>query len=169
MIIINYSSDSERKRLEYALEKAGGGVQVRRPGGSILIVRGGEEEVGGLLSEILSRIPEERVEVYKLVDHGLRLPAKRLEGVVESPRGAGELWGILDYIMVRLRGVLVSSLGNSKKYRVSGRGGSAEVVFDVEDRGGVRMVRFRVEGFGAYPEELFRRLERELSYLEVGR
>ena len=165
LIVVRYGSEAERKRLEYLLDKWRGSLRVSRPSGAVLFVDAGAEQVSAFLEELYSRIPRERIVVYRLEEAGLRLEPFVLEGAVRVGVGVEEAWGIVGLVFARLRGVLLSEVAGERVYSVSGKGGVCRVKVSVVPSGSGSLLRFVVEGYGEVVARVYDRLLRELSYV----
>jgi hypothetical protein len=64
MIISRYTSDSERKRIEYIFEKFKDISKISKPEGMVNFVD--SEDLDDILRELYSRIPKENIEIYKI-------------------------------------------------------------------------------------------------------
>lgn len=165
MLVVRYTSEAERKRFEYLLDKWEQSLRIEKPSGSILIVSESPDKVLRFLEELYSKIPRERVDVYKIVEPDFYLEPLVLEGVVESSMSAGEAWGAIGLVFARLKGVLVSETRGERVYKVSVKKGTVTVRVIVEpgDRGS--RIRFIVEGYGEVVPHIYNKLVREFSYL----
>ena len=167
MLIARYEGEAERKRLEYVLDRFKNRVTAEKPSGAVWIIDGEPSVVRELLEEVLSRIPGERVRVYRLGDPGVVVEEKRGVLEVHTDLPPGEAWGAVGLALARLRGSLVSEVGGERVYTVRPRGGYARVRVRVLPGGGGSRVRLVVEGYGSGFQRLLQSLEEELGLLGV--
>jgi len=167
------SGDADRKRLEYVLEKWSGvkGFSIRKLCAGVLLVDGGPDEMLRFADDILSRFSREAVRVWSLGEPDFAVQPLVLERSFRVAEGFGDVWGVVSFVMSKFKGVLVSesASGLSRVYRVRSKYGVATVRFDVLKLGdGSRVLRVRVEGYGAAAPHVFERLVKEISYIEGG-
>ena len=171
-MIVEVSGDADRKRLEYLVERySSAGLAVRKLCGGVLLVDGSGDVVRGFVDEALARFGRGRVSVWALSPPGFEVRPSRFERVFKVAEGFGDVWGVVDFVMTKLRGSLVSETGGgaSRVYRVRSRYGVVDVRFDLlPGPGGSRALRVAVEGFGSAVSRVFERLVSELSYIEGG-
>lgn len=165
MLLVKYASDAERKRLEYLLEKWRGTLRFEKPSGAVLLIDARTEQLMKFVEELYSRIPRERVSLYRLEEAEFQLEPLTLEGVVRSGMGVNELWGAVNLVLAKLRGVLVSETRGEKVYVISSRKGVCKVRVSIAPRNGESLLRFAVEGFGEAVVHIYDRLAQELSYI----
>ncbi len=165
LLLVRYRSEAERKRLEYLIEKWESNVRIERPGGAILIIDDGIDNVLKFLEELYSKIPRDEVSIYKLSEPDLHISPLTLEADVRTAMDANEVWGAIGLITAKLRAVLISETSNSRVYQVSTKGGSCRVRFTVSPLGNGSLITFTVEGFGAVVSNVFDRLVKELSLI----
>ncbi len=165
LLLVRYRSEAERKRLEYLIEKWEGNVRIKRPGGAVLIIDGGVDNILKFLEELYSKIPRDEVSIYKLAEPDLHISPLSLEADVRTLMDVNEVWGAIGLITAKLRAILISETSNSRIYQVSTKGGSCRVRFIVSPLGSGSLVTFIVEGFGAVVSNVFSRLVKEFSLI----
>ena len=165
MLITRYSVESERKRLEYLLEKWEGKLKIKRPSGSIVIVDGDATTMLGFLEELYSKIPKEHVEIYKLSEPEFHLEPLVLEGAVETSKKVNEVWSIVDFVMTRYHGILISEITNQRVYKVKTRKGECQVRFSIFEGDSLVVLEFSIEGYGEVVPYVYKRLLSDFSYL----
>ena len=165
LIVARYDTESERKRLEYLLEKWEDKLKVKKPSGSIIMVDGDTDVLLSFLEELYSKVPREHIEVYKLSEPEFHLEPLVLEGMVESTKGVNEIWSVIDFIMARYHGVLVSEITNQKVYKVRTRKGECSIKLSLFKKNSSVTLKFSVEGYGEVVPYIYERLVTDFSYL----
>jgi len=164
LVEIRYSSDAERKRAEYVLDRYSGRINIRKARGSVLFVSGEEGSVESMLRELYARLGPDKVRVYRVIEEEGPEP---LRATIEARlrfSNTDEAWGAISAVMARLRGVLAGEIGGGREYRIHGRGGMVTVRALLRDGSGVR-ARFILEGFGPNVFRVRDQLLEELSYI----
>ncbi|MEB3759403.1 MAG: hypothetical protein GSR81_00965 [Desulfurococcales archaeon] len=165
MLIVKYTDEAERKRLEYVVDRYKDKVKAVRPSGTVLLLEGDREMVSRLVEELYSRLPREKISIYRLAEPDVEVEEKRstIEAYTSLPER--EVWGAIGLIMARLRGGLVSETRGVREYVVRPRGGYARVRISVYPRGGGSIIRVFVEGFDPAHGRVVSSLVEELGLL----
>ena len=173
LVVVELGGDTDRKRLEYVLEKWSGveELSIRKLCAGVLLVDGGPAEMLKFVDDLLSKFSREVVRVWSLSEPDFVVQPLVFERSFRVAEGFEDVWGVVSFVMSKFKGVLVSesALGLSRVYRVRSRYGVATVRFDLfklDD--GSRVLRVRVEGYGAATPHVFDRLIKEISYIESG-
>ena len=169
LLVVELSGDADRKRLDYLLEKWKDVAVFRRLCSGVYLVDADTGVMVKFLDDLYSRFSKDVVSIYRLGEPEFVVQPLVLEKVFRVSGGIRDVWGVVDFVMARFKGVLVSDLGSSRVYRVRSRYGVVDLRFVVEESNGDRFLRVFVEGFGEAVPHVFDRISRELSYLEGGR
>ena len=148
LLIVKYSSEAERKRLEYLLEQYEGKMHLRRPSGSIIMVEGDETNIKNFLEELYSKIPREEVEIYKIMEPDLDIEAKSVMIELNTTMSNEEALGAVGMALASMRGILVSEAGGERTYILSLKGGRVRVKVRTASRGSNTLVLIELEGYG---------------------
>jgi len=162
--------DADRKRLEYVLDRWSASVRVRKLCAGTLIVEAGPDTMLRFVDDLLSRFDRGAISIWSLTEPDFTLNPLTLERRFRVPEEFRDVWGVVNFVMSKFRGALVSEslTGASRVYRVRSKYGVATVRFDLTEAGGRRTLTLRVEGFGKAVPHVFNRLVREISYIEGG-
>lgn len=165
LLVVRYASDVERKRLEYLLNRFQARVRGERVHGSVVMLEGDMGDIESLIRELYARIPRDRVEVYRVERFDVDVEPFRREGRVVTGMTPEAVWGVVEFLVRKLRGVPVGGSGASKKYRLYVKGGVVDVTFTVRPREGGSLVEYVVEGYDGHVDSVYGELERELGFL----
>ena len=161
LVVVEISSDADRKRLDYIVGKWSGRLSIEKLCQGVLLVDGDSGGVAEFAREVYSRFPESSVKVYKLGEPDFKLEPESRECVLRVSLSDSEVWGAIDLLMARMRGLLSYKLGSTREYVVRSRYGVVKARFTVS-RG---VVRVEVEGYGNAPGRVLGRVCRELELL----
>ncbi len=148
LLIVKYSSEAERKRLEYLLEQYEGKMYLRKPSGSIIMIEGDEDNIKNFLEELYSKIPREEVEIYKIMEPDIDIEAKSVIIELHTTMGKEEALGAIGMALASMRGILVSEAGGERTYILSLKGGRVNVKVRTVERGPHTLVLIELEGYG---------------------
>jgi len=166
LLVVRYASDVERKRLEYLLNRYQARVRGERVHGSVVMLEGDQGDIESLIRELYARIPRDRVEVYRVERLEVDVEPMRRTGRVSTGMPPEAVWGVVEFLVRKLRGVPVSTTDSSRKYRLYVKGGVVDVTFTVAPKsGGGSVVEFTVEGYDRHVDSVYSELERELGFL----
>jgi hypothetical protein len=175
LLILNYESDAERKRIDYAIERWDERVKIWKPKGMILMLEGSSDELNEFLEDILSRLefkpedsPKRKVKVYEV--HRLRAEVeKKAERLFyETSIDAETAKRFINYLMAKVNAVYEYSDGFSKVYAAYTKKGHAKIVLRIEEKE-LTIIEILIEGYGEVAEFLAAKLKNELdSFLGGG-
>ena len=165
-MVVRYAGDIERKRLEYLLKRYMGRIRSQKLHGTAFFLEGDPDELEKFMREIYARIPPERVEAYRVERFRVEIEPNRVTGRLETSLDEPAVWGVVEFLAKKMRGVLVSDVRGVRRYRFYTKGGVVDVLFSVSPRrGGGTVLTFTVEGYDEHVESVYRELEREFRYL----
>lgn len=166
LITAKYTSDSERKRIEYAFEKWREQLQISRPEGIVVFANG--EEVDELTLELYSRVDKKNVSLYRIEKVELDVTRGEREIKIKVKEGIASLERLLSFIMARQKAILKMELAEPRQkiYEVVTKKGKAEVAVSLMESESGTNLRVRITGYGEVVDLLHRKLSDELSLLE---
>jgi hypothetical protein len=144
LITINYSSDAERKRVEYIFNKyESEDGDIDRITGVSRIIQ--DDDVEKLLSELYLRAPPEKIKVYKLTEITTKTASEsnkiesRLSGQKES------IESFIGYLLAQRKAVFKRKMGNLKLYTSTTRKGYAEIIVGISQKDGEVLVQIEIQ------------------------
>jgi hypothetical protein len=166
LITAKYTSDSERKRIEYALEKWRDRMKITKPEGLVAIVDDGE--IDELVVELYSRTEKDNVSIYRIQEAHFDVAEAEKEIRIRLNENRETAEKLLDFIMARQKAVLKSRMAGAKRkiYEVITRKGKAEISLSIiPDQDGIDAV-CRISGYGETVDFLYGKLVEEFKLLE---
>ena len=161
LIVAKYTSDSERKRIDYAIERWKAIADVEKPDGTPILFKG--KNVKDFVEDLYSRLSKENVSVYSL--NNVSFEIEKEEVSIETTLN-GDLEVIrkfLGFIMAKQKGVLITETEFERIYEVSTRKGKADVSINLTDDG---RVRIRISGYGDATGLIREKIESEIRYFK---
>jgi hypothetical protein len=163
LLILDYQSDAERKRIDYILDKWSSKEKstVTKPKGMVLLFEG--EDVSEFLEELYSRINPDSspVKTFKISEssHEVEKKVRRLE--YTSTRTADVIDTFVNYLIAKLNGAFEYSNGPVRVFNTQTRKGKAriEIMTDVQEK--VRYI-ITVEGYGDAVDYIAGRIDDEM-------
>ena len=166
LITAKYSSDSERKRIEYALEKWRERLQISRPEGIVVLADG--KDIDDLALELFSKVDKKNVSLYRVEKMELDVARGEKEIRAKVKEKVASLERLLSFIMARQKAILKMELAEPRQriYEVITKKGKAEVTVALLESESGTNLRVRISGYGEVVDLLHRKLTDELSLLE---
>ena len=167
LITAKYRDDSERKRIEYALEKWKRSMNITKPEGIIAIVAG--DDVNELIVELLSRTQKDNVALYRIEKVHLDVAEEEKEIKLKLNEKIETAEKLLDFIMARQKAILKFQLAepHQKIYEVLTRKGKAEISISLHGGTNGIDVVLKISGYGEAVDFLHGKLAEELKLLEA--
>lgn len=172
LLILSYESDAERKRIDYAIERWRDRINIRKPRGAVIILKGSENEFNEFVEDLFSRLefgdksPESKVEVYLLEKHRPEVEKKVRRLSYESTENSEAIRRFLNYLLAKLNASYEYSSGTSKVYTAYTKKGQARIDVRIEERE-VTRIAILIEGYGEAVEFLASKLDYEIkTFLE---
>ncbi|MCD6301639.1 MAG: hypothetical protein J7L82_06175 [Staphylothermus sp.] len=174
IVIVDIGSDADRKRLDYLVEKYNevyGGDKIRKICSGVLLVDLDAAKMIKFTEDIYSRFSKDRVKIWLLREPNFEVQPLELEKVFRIKREYGDIWVLVDFVMNKYHGVLVSETmrGDARTYRVKTRYGNVDVRFEKllspnENSGSI--LKVKVSGYGYGVSYFFNKIVEEFSPLE---
>ena len=153
LFCVDYQNEAERKRVEYLFKNWESG-QIEAPKGLVRIAEGVNRE--SLHEELVTKVEDKRVEVYKLESTSMDLEEESLTVEQEINKSKDTVEGFLDYILSKKGAVLKEPSQNN--YEIYTKKGRAEIRPKVTDNGDSVTIRLLIKGYPPAPsflEEFF--------------
>ena len=166
LITAKYTSDSERKRIEYALEKWKDRMKIMKPEGVAAIVNDGD--IKELLVELYSRTERDNVALYHIEEARIDVAEVEKEIRLKLDENRETAEKLLDFIMARQKAILKLELSEPRQkiYEVYTKKGKAEISMSLRGGNAGVDVVFRISGYGEAVAFIHDKLVEELKLLE---
>jgi len=167
LIIAKYSSDPERKRIEYVFDKWREKLRIAKPEGIIAVV--GSEEIEELVEELYSKTSRINISLYRVEEQALDIAKGESDISLHLNEKKEAVDKIVGFVMAKQKAVLKRETKDpfmEKVYDVITKKGKAEVSVSLRSEGQGASLRIKITGYGDVVEFLRGRLGEELRYLE---
>lgn len=166
LVIAKYSSDPERKRIEYILDKWKENLKITKPEGIISIIDG--EELEEFVEELYSKTSRSNISVYRVEKEAVDIQKGQSEIRLKIDEKKETIEKLVGFVMAKQKAILKRETREpfERIYEVSTKKGKAEVSVAIRDGGPGVELRMRITGYGEVVDFLNSRLSEELSYLE---
>ncbi|NPA62102.1 MAG: hypothetical protein GXN95_00930 [Methanococci archaeon] len=171
IIFLNYSSELEKKRVNYYLNKWRGEIKIEEPKMAFLVdidEKKIDVFIKGLLSKISHSDAEARLKsrIFK-VDREVKYDSDtESTSVYEFPITEEEAEKMINLIMARLKGVLYDVEKGILRYKVNTKKGFALVEAHIRQKDKkYSIIWFRIVGFGEVVEFVKEKIEKEIELM----
>lgn len=167
LITAKYTSDSERKRIEYALEKWRDRINIAKPEGLVAIVD--DTEIQELVTDLYSRTNPRGIEIYRLQKTDFDIAEVEQQTTVVTKENQETAGKLMEFIMARQKAVLKTRYPGTNRnvYEVISRKGKAECAVEIIKSGVGSKIIVTTTGYGDTVDFLHARISEEIKLLEA--
>ncbi len=158
MVLINYTSESERKKVEYIVSKWKDGTD--KPEGYMFMVS--DVHYDDLIKELTYKIEPERIRIYSLSEVDLEPELKTYSFTIKINKEEREIQSFLSYLVSRRKGILTDAYGKTGHYSFSTRKGNVKVTVSLSSKAPVE-ITILLEGAPEAAEMLREEFKENLS------
>ncbi|MDD3043320.1 MAG: hypothetical protein PHW56_10350 [Methanosarcinaceae archaeon] len=129
LFTIDYSSDAERKRIDYTVERWSARAEVRKPKGAVLLFKGPESDVDEFIDDLFSRLDIEagKVGIYRAEPYEPAVEKQKRELAYESSERFEAVQSFLNYLMSKFGASFEYSTENASHYTAYTKKGQASI------------------------------------------
>ncbi len=164
LLILDYKTDAERKRIDYTIDKWGGknNVSVSKPKGVVVLYEG--DNLPEFLEDVYSRIESGATppKIYSLEKNETQIKKKVRRLEFRTSRSVEIVENFLNYLFAKQSATFEFSDGKRKVYSARTRKGQVQIVVYIEGDAEVNFV-ISVEGYGEVVDFVAGRLDEEMK------
>lgn len=169
LIIAKYSTEAERKRIEYAMERWEQVMKLGRPDGVPIIIEEIEDEnkkVKELLDDLYARTSKDQVRIYNLSEASFEVEETGKRITVELEGNLETVQKFIGIIVAKQNAIFKNEVLSRKIYEVYTKKGRAEIITHLKagDRG--VNVDILIKGYGEAPDLVYNKINNELKYFK---
>lgn len=164
LLILDYRTDAERKRIDYTIEKwsAKSGISVSKPKGVVVLYEGDglEEFIEDVYSRIEAGVSPSKVYTLEETTPAVMKKEKRLE--FTTSRSVDTVEDFVKYLLAKLSAAYEYSDGARKVYGARTRKGHVRITVNFIEGETVRC-QISLEGYGSVVDFVSGRIEDEMN------
>ena len=164
LIIVKYSDEPERKRIEYAMDRWGEVMKLGRPDGIPIIVHD-DNKMKEMIDDLYARTSREKVSVYKLSEASFEVVETEKLIKVELNGDLETVEKLIGMIVAKQNATFKYEILSRKMYDVYTKKGGAEILTHLTPNNGKVTVEILIKGYGEASELLYGKINNELKYL----
>jgi len=161
LIVVNYDKDVERKRVDYLIEKWNKRGKIEKIKKTVLIVD--IDDIDEFVKEISSKLErdeEKKLKIYKIEEVKKKIPKER-KSLKYKINDMDFMEKFIDYLMAKMGGAYISSIGNTAKYEIYTKKGKGIIKITLDSFYAI----FEIEGYGEVVDYLSERINEEMSFI----
>jgi len=162
LLIADYGSDAERKRIDYAIERWGDRAEISKPKGTAIIFKG--SNIDEFLEDLYSRLEgdSKKIVVYRMEEYHPEVEEKTRTLRYEGKEDLDVLDRFLSYLMSKVNASYDYASGNVKKYSVTTKKGQASIEITLKGNGTTNVL-IAVRGYGEVVEFVAGKIDEEMK------
>lgn len=169
LIILDYRSDAERKRIDYTIEKwsAKANLSISKPKGVVVLFEG--DDFHEFLEDIYSRIESgvNPPQIYSLEESTPVVEKRERRLTFTTDQSADTVQNFINYLLAKQNAAFEYSDGTRKIYTARTRKGHVQVTIHIEREKEVRC-QMSIEGYGDVVDFIAGRIEDEMNVFLKG-
>lgn len=164
LLILDYQTDAERKRIDYTIEKwsTKPGVAVTKPRGVVVLYEG--DNLEEFVEDVYSRIEAASgpPKIYSLEESRPAIIKKVKSLDFSTARSKDTVENFINYLLAKQGAVFEFADGRRKTYAARTRKGHVQIMVTIEEGKNVRCL-IQVEGYGDVVDFVAGRIEDEMN------
>ena len=171
LLILDYESDAERKRIDYALERWQDKLKINKPKGTIVIIDGKQEQIDDFVEDLCARLEksEEKVKVHRLSSYSPEIEKNVKTVTYQTTEQRGFLEKFIDYLMAKLSASYEFNSKIGKVYKVYTKKGQAKLEVALKNTDDGTDIVIAVDGYGEVVEFLKNKIDNEMNVFLGGK
>ena len=160
LVVLAYESDTERKRIDYAIERWKEKTDIVKPKGTTIIFKGAD--IDKFLDDLYSRIEikTNKIEVYNLSEYSPDIDIHVKELVYRDIENVEFTQKFLEYIMNKLNASYENTDNLGKYYTVNTKKGQGQISLSIISE--QKCIKIRIEGYGEFSEFISKKIDEEM-------
>jgi len=165
MLVLDYESDAERKRIDYAIERWQNKLKISKPKGTIIIIDGGQDKIDEFVEDLCSRLEssEKKVRIHKISDYEPEIEknVKKIEYKTKEKRDFIEKF--MDYLMAKISASFEYNSKIGKVYKLYTKKGQANLEIVLRDVSEGTAIIIEIDGYGEVVDFIKNKIDNEMG------
>jgi len=165
LLILDYETDAERKRIDYAIERWQNKLNISKPKGTIIVIDGKQERIDEFVEDLSSRLEksEEKVKVSKISTYSPEIEKNVKTVAYQTTEQRDFLEKFIDYLMAKLSASYEYSSKIGKIYKVYTKKGQAKLEIILQDKDTGTDVNIAIDGYGEVVDFISVKIDNEMN------
>ena len=165
LLILDYESDAERKRIDYAIERWQKKLKISKPKGTIIVIDGKQERIDEFVEDLCSRLEksEKKVTVHKITDYEPEIE-KNVEKIFYQTKEKREfLEKFIDYLMAKISASFEYNTKIGKVYKLYTKKGQANLEIILRNGSEGTNLTIAIDGYGNVVDFIKNKIDNEIN------
>ena len=165
LLILDYETDAERKRIDYAIERWQNKLKISKPKGTIIVIDGKQDRIDEFVEDLCSRLEksEEKVKIHRISKYAPEIEKNVKTIAYQTKEQRDFLEKFIDYLMAKLSASYEYSSKIGKVYKVYTKKGQAKLEIVLRDRGEGTDVNIAIDGYGEVVDFISAKIDNEMN------
>lgn len=165
LLILDYETDAERKRIDYAIERWQNKLKISKPKGTIIVIDGKQERIDEFVEDLCSRLEksEEKVKIHRINKYDPEIEKNVKTIAYQTTEQRDFLEKFIDYLMAKLSASYEYSSKIGKVYKVYTKKGQAKLEIVLRDSEKGTDVKIAIDGYGEVVAFISDKIDNEMK------
>ncbi len=165
LLVLDYETDAERKRIDYAIERWKDKLKIKKPKGTILVIDGKQERIDEFVEDLCARLEssEEKVKIHRLSKYAPEIEKNVKTIAYQTTEQREFLEKFIDYLMAKLNASYEYGSKIGKIYKVYTKKGQAKLEITLQDRDKGTDITIAIDGYGEVVDFISDKIDNEMN------
>jgi len=165
LLILDYETDAERKRIDYAIERWQNKLKISKPKGTIIAIDGKQERIDEFVEDLCSRLEksEEKVKIHRISKYDPEIEKNVKTIAYQTTEQRDFLEKFIDYLMAKLSASYEYGSKIGKVYKKKKKKGQAKLEIILQDRETGTDVNIAIDGYGEVVDFIATKIDNEMN------
>lgn len=165
LLILDYETDAERKRIDYAIERWQNKLKISKPKGTIIVIDGKQDRIDEFVEDLCSRLEksEEKVKVHKISSYAPEIEKNVNRIVYDTTEQKDFIEKFIEYLMVKLSASYEYSSKIGKVYKVNTKKGNAKLEIALRSKDNGTDITIAIDGYGDVVDFISNKINNEMN------
>ena len=165
LLVLDYESDAERKRIDYAIERWQKKLKISKPKGTIIVINGKQDRIDEFIEDLCSRLEEseKKVKVHKISDYEPEIEKKIRKISYQTKEKRMFIEKFIDYLMAKISASFEYNSKIGKVYKLYTKKGQANLEIILQDDSEVTSITIVIDGYGDVVDFIKSKIDNEIS------
>jgi len=165
LLILDYESDAERKRIDYAIERWQRSLDINKPKGTIILVDGKQSKIDDFVEDLCSRLDdsEKKVTIHTIEQYVPEIEKNIRTISYTTPEQKEYLEKFIKYLMAKINASYEYKTDIGTVYNVYTKKGQATLTISLQSGESTTHIRISIDGYGDVVEFISDKINSEMS------
>ena len=165
LLILDYDSDAERKRIDYAIERWQHKLNITKPKGTVIVLDGKQNFIDEFVEDVCARLEqsEKKVTIHKLNSYSPEIEKNVKKNVYHTNEQPEFLEKFISYLMAKLSASYEYSNQLGKVYKLYSKKGQANLAITLQEGEKGTDITIAIDGYGDVVNFISQKIDGEMN------